>query len=141
MCDDCYYGDYSYRCGLCSDSEPNDVPWGAVVIGSDADEVGLTPGIYQIIRWPFLISDMLSQRVIDRSLIRVGTAPDHTYEGGEPLCQECTVKAIVRRTRSGRWRVTTTYWKWWHWRTKTRVYRTKIEALRLARAYVYKEKS
>lgn len=137
VCDDCYHSDCSYVCGLCEDNEPNDVPWGAVVIGSDADEVGLTPGIYQIIRWPFLISDTLSQRVINRSLVRVGDAPEHTYEGGEPLCQECTVKAIVRRTRSGRWRVTTTYWRRWSWRTKTRVYRTRGGALKRARSYVY----
>jgi hypothetical protein len=136
MCDECYDADWSYRCGLCDDSEPEDQPWLATVIGSRAIEAGLMPGIYQIVRWPFFVSDMLSHRVIDRSLIRVADAPDHADESGEPLCRECAIKAIVRRTRSGRWRVTTTYYQWFRWRTKTRVYRTKAQAARRARAYV-----
>ena len=137
MCDDCYESDWSYRCGLCDGSESNDNPWKATVIGTNADEVGLTSGIYQIIRWPFLVSNMLSQRVINRSLVRVGDAPEHADDDGHPLCRECTINAIVRRTRSGRWRVTTTYWWRWSWRTKTRVYRTRVEALTRARSYVY----
>lgn len=136
MCDDCYDADYSFRCGLCESRESNDYQGLATVVGSMAPRVGLTPGIYQIVRWPFYSSDYISERVFRSALIRVGDAPEHADEGGEYLCRACTIKAIVRRTRSGRWRVTTVYWSRGWWQTKTWVYRTRSEATRRARVYV-----
>ena len=56
-------------------------------------------------------------------------------EAGEVLCRDCSVKAIVRKTRSGRWRVTTVRWWRHHWRAKTRVYRTRELATRMAKTY------
>lgn len=149
MCDSCFESDWSHRCGICDNLESNDVPIFAVVVGEAdielARETGVEPGIYQVLRWPWLSSDMFSQRVLDGSLLRVGNAPDHV-DGGEFLCRECAVSAIVRRTRSGRWRVTTVrlevlgsgQWSWSRWRSKTRIYRTRTLAMRRAHTYVHR---
>lgn len=139
MCDECFTLDYSYMCGVCEVSVPNDRPTLATAIGSRATEVGLNPGIYQIVRWPWLESDMLSHRVFSGSLLRVADAHQGSEDGGVQLCPECTIRAIVRRTRSGRWRVTTTYSDGFGWHTKTWIYRTKALATRRATAYVESE--
>ena len=135
MCDDCYHGDWSHVCGICGENESNDVPTYAVAVGGRANEVGLSPGVYQVLRWPWLSDSMLTQSVFRRSLLRVADAPSD-IEAGEVLCRDCSVKAIVRKTRSGRWRVTTVRWWRHHWRAKTRVYRTRELATRMARGYL-----
>ncbi len=138
MCDVCYSSpEWSHVCGLCDETESNDIHTFAVVVGDRAGEAGLVPGVFQVLRWPWLSSNMFSQHAFSRSLLRVADAPDHIDGGGEVLCRECAAKAIVRRTYSGRWRVTTVRrWRGW-WRSKTRVYRTRELATRRAKAHLY----
>lgn len=110
LCDDCYDEEYEHHCPICEEFFYEDLnakitPKYLMVLQMVGDDVGLTAGIYEIIRYPFFADGIIEMHIFKRAVKRICDNPPDIQDCCTLyyICDECAAKLIEEQNWAMRW--------------------------------------
>ena len=102
ICDRCFEDKYSHLCPLCEETFDGDFsvkisPKHILVTKYAAEELGLDPGIYEIISYPWFADGIIEIQIYESAIKKIAEIPSDFNEGDligdiHYVCEECAKK-------------------------------------------------